>query len=329
MRLVCMLMVVSLHYFGESGNAFENAPAINSVIAGGMVVVCRGAVNCFYLNSGYFLSDNVSLESSWNNTLRLYKQIWLYSVIVFIISAVLGIGKWSTVATIRAFFPILGNQWWFITVFILLSILRPIFGKIASEMDNNRLLFLIAVLLYFDSVQAVFGVNVFNEMGNGLLHGIAMLFLGYAIRRFDKLKLSQRNSICVYVVCVVTTIGMRLILKYCSFIPIDYWKQIMVYNSPVMIALAWGLFSFFRGLKIKNSFISKISSSTLAIYLIQDHSMMREALWIKVFKSNLFYTSRWMLIHFVVSVSILAFVGIGFDCLLKIVRKKLLKEISR
>lgn len=330
MRLVCMIMVVSLHYFGEGGiNSCDSVPFINRVIATSMVVICRGAVNCFYMNSGYFITEDINVAHSWQRTFKLYGQIWFYSVIVFIVSLVFGISEWSTVSAIRALLPIMGNQWWFITVFLLLSFLRPLIGKTITKLSNKELAFVIAVFLYFDAIQSVFGVNVFNEMGNGLLHGVTMLLLGYGVQKITKLQLSKKNAILVYIASVFVTISIHFLLKSYPLIPVDYWKQIMIYNSPLMICLALGLFCYFRTLKIDSSNISKIASSALAIYLIQDHSMMREALWLRVMKCDWFYESKFMVVHFLSSVILISVVGILMDklriCLVKQIAGKYIK----
>ena len=61
LRLTCMMMVVSMHYFGWGGviNSTETSK-LNVIIASGVSVFCRVAVNCFILITGYFISEDNS-----------------------------------------------------------------------------------------------------------------------------------------------------------------------------------------------------------------------------------------------------------------------------
>ena len=323
MRLVCMLMVVTLHYFGEGGlNSSASTSTFNALVGSIMVVVCRGAVNCFYINSGYFFKATVDIINSWKSTFELYKQILFYSIVVCVVSVLLGISKLTMGAVVRAFFPILGNQWWFATVFLLISLLRPFLQKMVCGLRDKEVIFLLFFLMYFDAVQAVFGVNIFNESGNGLLHAITMVIFGYTIRRFNHLQLSQLKASIVYCGSVLFARASPLLMRCFPNLPIDYWNHIMAYNSPFIILMSWGVFCFFRGMKYRSLLISKISTSIFAAYLIQDHSMMREGLWKKMFHCEVFYDSNWMIVHCIISVLCITIVCITIDQIrLNIVKK--------
>lgn len=316
MRFVCMLMIVSLHYFGEGGIMSSTKSCFNNmVIANILVVLCRGAVNCFYMNSGYFLSEKENI--SFNSSISLYKQISGYSILIFFIAIFFGISKFSFKGLLRAFFPIIGNQYWFATVFIIVSLLRPYLGLMLSNLKDNQLWSLLFIFFFYDSIQAVFGENVFNELGNGFLHAISMVIFGYSIKRFDKLKINYPSSIIIYVCSAGVLCVLGFMLGKIPEIHIDYWHDLMVYNSILIVLMSYGIFNFFLNVKIKKDWFSKISGSIFSIYLIQDHSTMRENFWIKIMKCDMFYDSKLMLVHYFFCILIIAFVCIAIDLLLR------------
>ena len=108
LRFVCMLMVVSLHYFGWGGiNNAENTSQINYLISNGLSVFCRVAVNCFYMISGYFIrksNDEITPKYVGNAAFKLYKKIWIYSVLIFFVAIVGRIVKFSIKGLLKAFF---------------------------------------------------------------------------------------------------------------------------------------------------------------------------------------------------------------------------------
>lgn len=58
LRIVCMMMVVSMHYFGWGGinGSAANLTPLNFLSSASISVFCRVAVNCFFMLSGFFLT---------------------------------------------------------------------------------------------------------------------------------------------------------------------------------------------------------------------------------------------------------------------------------
>lgn len=285
------------------------------------MVFCRGAVNCFFMNSGYFLESKqkrIITQESFAGTIRLYKQVWLYSFIVFWLATFTGINSFSKTGLLRAIFPCMGNQYWFMTVFLLLSLLRPFFAKFGDTLSKAELRSLVIILLVFDGTQAAFGINVFNEQGNGFLHAVTMVAFGYSLRRGAAPTLRKTNAALLYIFAGIALRGSSIIINRIPGSPISYWNNMMVYNSPLVILMAYALFSFFADMKVNTTLFSKLSGSVLAVYMIQDHSAMRGNFWEKIVYCPDFYGSRLMPLHYLISVSIIVAAGILIDRLIKL-----------
>ncbi|MDO5157141.1 MAG: acyltransferase [Eubacteriales bacterium] len=318
MRFVCMFMVISLHYFGEGGGtASPDASSFNVLFGSLIVVFCRGAVNCFFMNTGYFLpalkEQKINLRNSFTGVKKLYVQVWCYSFFVFSIAILMGLSQFSISGFLRAIFPCLGNQYWFITVYLLIALLKPFLAKLGESLSNQELKIGLAILFAFDVIQAVYGVNVFNEQGNGFLHAVTMVAFGYSLRRGVVRSINKWQAILLYFIACIALRGSGIIINRIPMSPISYWENMMVYNSPLVVLIAYAVFCFFSDVKVKTTIFSKFSGSVLAAYLIQDHSTMRENFWRDIVHCDSFYSSTLMPLHYLVSVALILVGGICID----------------
>lgn len=311
---------------GGVNNSSESL-CVNILLGDFIVVLFRGSVNCFFLNSGYFLKASkgpVVFPDSFNGAIQLYKRTWLYSVGVFLFAISAGIGSFNLESLFRAVFPLLGNQYWFMTVFMLITLLRPFLGKALNNVTHSELKLLVIILLGFNSIQGALGVNVFNEQGNGILHATTMIVIGYSIQREVIPIASPQKAIFIYTTACIALGGTGLIISRIPNCPLSYWENFMVYNSLFVILMAYGVFCFFININIKSRFFSHISGSILAAYLIQDHTMMRSNFWIKIVRCQDFYSSKFMVLHYLISVFVVLSVSIFID----IGIKRILKHIK-
>lgn len=70
-----------MHFFGHGGviASFQNVSS-NLILSEFIQGLCRVAVNCFILISGYYGIDHVF---KWKKVKKLWIQVWFYSVIIF------------------------------------------------------------------------------------------------------------------------------------------------------------------------------------------------------------------------------------------------------
>lgn len=309
-------------------NSSSEALRVNVLLGSVIVVLFRGSVNCFLINSGYFLKtckEPIVFPDSFSGAIQLYKKTWLYSVGVFLFAVLTRISSFSIESLFRAVFPLLGNQYWFITVFMLIALLRPFLGRALNNVMDSELRILVVVLLSFNSIQGALGVNVFNEQGNGILHATTMIVIGYSIQREVIPIAYPRKAIFIYTTACIVLGGTGLIISRIPNCPLSYWENFMVYNSLFVILMAYGIFCFSVNIQaLKSRLFSHISGSILAAYLIQDHTMMRSNFWIKIVRCQDFYSSKFMVLHYLISVFVVLSVSIFID----IGIKRILKHIK-
>lgn len=75
-------------------------------------------------------------------------------------------------------------------------------------------------------------------------------------------------------------------------------------SSIVALLFAMSLFSLFINIKPFNSRpINQTAACTFGVYLIHDNSIMRNLLWIKIFKNADYAMSEYLILHLIVTVT--------------------------
>lgn len=318
LRFVCMLMVVSLHYFGWGGvTNSANTSKINYLLSCGLSVFCRVAVNCFYMISGYFIIDaqgDITAKRILKPVVKQYKEVWIFSCILFIISMLLIPETLSVKRAVYAITPIMSNTWWFATVFLLLTCIRPFISRTLVTLKDKELILLLICVGFFDTIQAVIGSNAFGEKGAGILHAVFMLIVGYAIKKLNAFNISRFKGLLLYVFGCVAAGGLSLIEKR-VFAAED--AKAVFYNSPLMVIASVGFFIIFEKLDCSWQWPKKIAPYVFSIYLINDYPYTRDFFWNRVLHCSEFYESNFMLFHWLGCVIFFAALGLAVDFLIK------------
>ncbi len=313
LRILLMFMIVCLHYFGWGGvRNNPNIPLYNSLFGSGISILSWCAVNVFFMLSGYLSSKSSTTEITGVATLKRVLKIWLKVFIVnalfYLIAFLLGILPLNVKYVFCMFCPILSNQYWFITVFLLITAILPFLMRLASFLTNIEFLVILAVLLFFDSIQPLFGFNGFGEDGYGFLHAVTCVFVGFAIRKSPSFCFTRKQSIAMY---LGASLAVAVIMYLGKYIGLDV-SVVMNYNSPLFIIAGIGLLSLFATLNIKSKYPSVIAPYVLGIFLIQ-HQIIRDYLWEAVFHSSSYLNSPFLCMHWFKWLCIFMFLGVIID----------------
>lgn len=310
----------ALFWMGGVINSSETSK-LNFIIASGISVFCRVAVNCFILITGYFISEDNSEIQMKKITIPIkkhYKKIWFYSVFIFASACLIDKSLFSVKGLINSITPIMSNQWWFMTVFIFLLCIKPFLGKLLFQLSEKELKILLLSIAFFDIIQSTLGHNGFSERGTGVLHCTFMLILGYGIHHLPCLKMKGKKAIFIYesscLLAGIIAFGEKALVHSKD-------AASLYYNSPLIVLASIAFMNIFLSYKLKGVWVSKISSHVLAIYLINDHPIVREYVWEKILCCNNFYNSNFMIIHWIFCVIMFTVLGIGFDCLISKINK--------
>lgn len=298
LRVIAMLCIVSMHYFGWGGLASaKNIPMINMAFGGGLAVATNCGVNCFYLISGYFIKQEETFEICKKRILKVWIPTLIYSVAIPALLDIMGIMTFSGKQQVMTFFPLLSNQYWFTTCFVAMTVLLPFIAVMFKNLNDSMMVRLMIAMVIIDAIQPILGYNAFSNFGYGIVHAFTMYTIGYTIRR-KAWRVKNYISIPVFIACV-GLIGLITILSI--KLTGDRNRTIADYNSILMIVQSVAFYMFFLNLKIRFQF-SRLAPYIFGVYLLNDNQYARSFLWKDIFHCDAFYASKLLPLHYMATV---------------------------
>ena len=332
LRIISMIMIV-FHHFAIHGDfsygATLSIPHIwyNFIIMGGKI-----GVNIFVLITGYFLIDNNKKIFDINKIVKFIGQVWFYSVVIYLIGILTGIVDFSFNDIIEIVFPITFNTWWFASAYFVLYLLHPFLNKLLHSIDKSLFQKLLLLLVLFWSIIPTFMTSSFE--GNTLLWFITL----YAIAGYIKLyglnkKFSIKQYCLMFVVVSILTYSSSVVFIILATRWEFFTSKITYFynlNKLTVLLISLSLFMVFANLKMKYSkIINVIASATFGVYLIHDNSIIRNLLWVVLFK-NVQYQDSLFLIPYSIIVVAIVYIVCTFVELLRqnIVEKPCMKIVK-
>lgn len=287
LRCIAMMMVIVLHYLGK-GNLLINleeawlSPA--EVTAWLLESFCIVAVNVYMFISGYFLCTSTFKPS---RLIRLWLQVWMYSVAFGLIGAFTGVMEETAVDThffLTLIFPVSMGHYWFMTAYIFLYILLPFLGMAVRKMTKRQLqIAVLLLLLTFSLTKSVLPVRLeMDVQGYDCLWYICVFVAAAYVRRFGVPFLEKRGrGLALYLGCCMLIFCGTMLLRevYLRTGSLGLMlRMCMEYNHILPFLAAAGLFGAFRRLKISGrfaAFVCKIAPYTLGVYLLHENLGLR------------------------------------------------------
>ena len=316
LRIVCILMVIALHYLngadwlgGLLGHVRNGS--LNYFLAHFLKSACIMAVNTFILITGFFACNKTSISIA--KPIKLYSLLLLYGIIfsivfLYIEKPVINIQTLKFVST-TIFYR------WFVVIYCVLYILIPFLNKLIHALTCQEFLNLLVInALLFYVINTFSPWTTLNDTGYGIVNFINLYFVGAYLNLYHPRPLPKRITLLIFVTCVLITTAFSLLPHHRA------WSYLSIFN---LIAAA-SLFEFFRGYKIKyNSIINYLASYTFAVYIIHGCGIVPLYFYRKLFKSEQYWNSPYMLVDFMICV-----VGIYSICVaIEFIRRCLLSKI--
>lgn len=331
LRIIAMIFVVILHYLGKGGTLLPWGDAnftTNTWIAWFIQAFALVAVNVYVLIGGYFLADG---SFKINRILKLWLQIFFYSVGIWLIFLLLGqVPEMYTGAYWICMFmlPVTSGHYWFASSYIFLCLLAPFLGLAARKMSRKQLQTCIVVLLIlFSRVWRILlpMSTPIDDRGYGILWFVTLFMIAAYIRLYIVVNGKWKKSILIY---ILSSICLFLSFPMIGFITETvgkmehYYKVFYEYNAPFTIVGAVALFIAFLNIDIKSEKISKIinifASATFGIFLIHEHTLLRDW-WNSVWKVSEYYQTPQFIFHLLMVVTVVYLVGGVIDWIRQII----------
>ena len=288
LRIICMLMIVSLHFYSHGGliNHALSPHTANWYIGNLCYALCCVSVNCMVMLTGYF-------QCTSRFKLRRFGSVWLqaffYSVALYLAASVTT-GDFSPGAFVKSGMVMTMKQYWYVTAYLLLYGVSPFLNCAIRAMSKRMHLMCCCVLLGLFSL--LHNMVYTSDFGN-ILGGSSFLWFCvlYTVAAYIRLHVPvdvrhRRIFFPGYFLCA-GLIALERFLAY-WITPMIFGRVVMdslffSYNSILTAAAAIFLFLGMRTVDIKGSFINRaietLASLTFGVYLIHDHPAIRPLLW--------------------------------------------------
>ena len=242
----------------------------------------------FFICSAWFLLKS----KNWNKKKWLFMviEIWVVSIVIFIITYIILHGNISIGIIISSLFPTTFGNNWYMTCYLLFYPIHPILNSIVNMM-NQRQLFRSTLLMVFLYVFMNF-INCSWFFSSAIILWITIYFaIAYMQKYLMSFVDNIRENIILFIIGVIGFIGIILITDICGLYSQVLSDKVMrwVNNcNPFLLAMSIAMFNIARNIHFKNRFINYISKLSLLIYIIHENIILRTyfrpAMWNYVYK---------------------------------------------
>lgn len=281
LRCIAMLFIVLNHCILNIATQYltlRSSP-LNFCITDFLYQIVYTGVNIFILISGYFLVDTEQKSTNWNKIFQLWLIVFFYSMSIYFLSIALNWETFGIQNLIHNLMPIKYDAYWFITQYIGLYIMSPYFAKWAHSMAKLEYKTMLISLFILTSIIQLAGL----KGGFSLIWFIFLfMFAGYIRLHKDESSILQiwnkragsfffLSSFLLFLLSFVINGGGLNIVSYFGF-----------YNGPILFLSSVSIFLLFLKQKETNIIkqIAKISPYLFGIYLIHEHPILKEHLWL-------------------------------------------------
>lgn len=285
-------------------------------------------VNVFVLISGYFLIESKTQSFDFNRSFRFWGQLFFYSLLIFGFSFVTKNGHTGISDIVKTFFPVTFSVWWFASTYFVLYLLHPYLNKFLRSITKKEYQAFLGLLIIIWCVIPTLTTS--NYQANSLWEFVMFYAIAGYIRLYGlnpKLKGwyyfigfagFMLLTFASYVICTVAA----------TKIPVVASRALHFYGRnkiPTLLASVC-LFAAFTNIKpFYSRFINIVSSATFGVYLLHDHPVLREYLWIDLFNNSAF-SDTIMIIPYSIFTTMLIYIC---ATLIDLLRQQIAKPVSK
>lgn len=270
LRIVATIFIITLHIltFGRILNNYING---YQAIIWLIYIISFCGVDCYAIISGYVSYDgNYKLVKLF----RIWLTIIFYTlsetaIFAFIMPDLITKKNW-----LNAIFPIITNQYWYMSAYFILFILIPILNKIIKNSSKSLLTIILFILIgIYMSVKSALKISFPFEIISNTILLISLYMLGGFIKKY-KIYEDIKNYQALILFILMTAFSYITRLFNCH--------RFINNDSPTMVLAALGLFLFFHNIKIEQkkftSLIKFFAPSTMCVYIIHTNRLILDNL---------------------------------------------------
>lgn len=286
LRIVAMFFVILLHQLSLSGGLgfTENMSVYRSYWF--FEIIAYGAVNMFAIISGYVSYRETEKKRKWSNLLSIWLQAIFYGAVITLAFKLISPDLVSWRDVIKSAFPVLTNNYWYLSAYIGLFVLMPIIDAAVRAMSHEALLNTTAGIIIFFSFLDIFTGADFNTLGGySVIWLVILYFVGATIK---KCRLEEKISTEK---CILLAVGLILVTWITKISSEDFCignsiiqfnsNTLISYCSPTILIVSILFVIIFSKLRISEKagkIISFLASGAFAAYLIN----LNRCVWVYI-----------------------------------------------
>ena len=312
LRIIAMLVIVGCHFATHGGFDF-NSQSVTLPRLWWIVLEMGGnfGVDVFVLISGYFLIENKKLSVAPKKVLRLWGEIFFYSVALFAVAVITKSESFSLTGAAKAFFPITFSQWWFASTYFVMFLIHPFINRLLHSFTKREYQVFLLVVTLLWCIIPTFTTSAYQS--NPLIEFV----LYYSVAGYIKLFGFRSNVKSAgwfglwFVFCALKYLSCVCLITLGTKISIFSDNSLHFYNRNSILTLfgAVCLFMAFATMKPRsNRFVNTVASATFGVYLLHDSEFFRNFFWNDIFR-NSSYQSTPLIIPYSIAVTIAVFIG--------------------
>lgn len=289
-RIISMMFIVMYHYtlYGNWSKNIMNSFKIQFFRPWGQV-----GVGLFVMITSYFISSKASsLKLSFLRNKKLWIKTVFYSWIILILTFIFNPNYLSLKQVVFAIFPVIFDEYWFITSYIVLIFLLPFIDSVIQKCSKKEFEIYIGIIIIVTDVMPYIQNTNPNAPLGGIFSVGAML-APYLIAAYIKKYNFRLNNIKAI---VIITIG--VLLEYLSVFIMSKHNDPGRFTGGILpLIVAVGIFLLFINMRSFHSkAINWVASGVLATYLITEHPIFRLVFWHQLLNVARFQNPTWMFI---------------------------------
>ena len=335
LRILSIIMIIAFHCVYHGGMGRDNSFTL--IRATGDMIYHLGelGVSCFFLISGYFLTDS---------TFRLRKVILLLLQVEFyvVISRLFLISFGQPVQwRLRDFFPVVDDEYWFIHVYLLVYILQPGLKNMLPSLGQNILLWILSTQVLVWSVLPTFILTPIFSLENTeavpyynrYIWFLLVYLIGYYIRQHGLPK-PKKGTLHIteapnwqFIALSFLLLFLAVLIGELEITPFNatyFWTP----NSTLMLFMSISVFCAFKDWEPRHNskWVRYIASCTLGTYLLHDGAI-RPFLWEQLFAYQPNGEFGPYILQLMKVVILILTVGIIVDSVRKVIERRIVVPI--
>lgn len=320
LRILSMLFIICSHFCVHgSFETQEMSFSINKMVLQ-IGVLGNLGVDVFVMISGYFLSQT---DFRISRIVKVMLQVSFYSISIFFILVGLKIVPFSIKAAIKSIFPVLFNQYWFATTYVVVCFFSPFMNQFLNCLSKRKYLLYLGTIVIIWSVLPTFTAQ--SLASNEFCQFVMFYSVGAYVRKYPSFHFATKNrywivGISAFLLVLSTVFFNLLAINFPVF---NHGTYFYSRNSILIVTLSYGLLLVFTNMKsISSMFINSIASTVFGIYLIHDNKYLRPVIWEGILNVNEYKESPYLILYLLGCVMLVFTVCAIID----LIRQKLIEK---